>query len=217
DYIITFQEKKGDVFHSIRERIQLNQGKVRSLSNDYLYYILLDALVDNYLDVLELMKRNINMLEENIINEDQLDIKDIHNLRKTLLFLRITTTPFEKFIGAQREKKDPTFLSIDPIYIENLYDHVKESANEVVLQKEMVDALFENYMFNNSNDMNKIMTTLTIFSAIFIPLTLLAGIFGMNFQHMPGLSNPNGFYVFLITGGVLMISMIGFFKAKKWF
>jgi len=216
-YIITFQEKKGDVFNNVRDRITEYQGKIRVNSDGYLYYSLLDALVDNYLDVMEQLKFNINTLEEDIINEEQLDIKDIHNLRKILLFLRLTTMPFEKFLGAERVKKDSIFLDIDPIYIDNLYDHVKESANEVLLQKEMVDALFENYMFNNSNEMNKVMTTLTIFSAILIPLTLLAGIFGMNFKYMPGLDNPNAFNIFMVFGVVLIVSMVGFFKYKKWF
>lgn len=215
--VMTFQEKKGDVFDSIRDRIKTSNGKIRTYNSDYLYYCILDALVDNYLDVMEKVKYDINIIEEEIINEERLTLRSIHDLRKLLLVMRLTTSPFEKLVEQMKQNERFIFANNEKIYIENLYYHIKELVNEVSLQREMVNALFENYMLNNGNEMNKVMTTLTIFSAVFIPLSFFAGVFGMNFQYIPGLDSSNGFYLFVVFCIVMLTSMIGIFKLKKWF
>lgn len=109
------------------------------------------------------------------------------------------------------------FPTTEAMFLDNISDHIKALSNELLLQKELVDSVNANYMLDNSNEMNKIMTTLTIFSAIFIPLSFLAGVFGMNFKFIPGLDSEIGFYVFSISCLLVVVFMITLFKVKKWF
>jgi len=214
--VISFQERKGDVFDSIRERLIEGKGIIRNQNADYLYYAIFDAIIDYYLDTLNIMSRKIEMLEEKIVNIEKINVKDIHKLKKQILVLKLSAQPLEKMINVFVE--DDKLLKIcDKKYLFNLRGHIKEVVNELNLQKEYIDSLFENYVLNNSNEMNSIMTTLTIFSAIFIPLSFFAGVFGMNFNSVPGLMNPNGFIYFIIGCSVSFIGMLIFFKIKKWF
>ncbi len=176
----------------------------------------MDALIDNYLHVLEHLRVDIEYMEETVTNLEVLAVASIHNVRKQLMLIKFSTNPIEKLIQ-QLVLDEKVLGSANKDYLESLSDHIKEVQSELLVQKETVAGLFENYMLNNSNDMNSIMTTLTIFSAIFIPLSFIAGVFGMNFEVMPGLSNSMGFYYFI--GGCLIsaASMIAFFKVKKWF
>ncbi len=216
-FVLTFQEKEGDVFDSVRERMMNALGHIRSKKADYLYYSLLDAMVDNYLDVMEKIKYDINLMEEAIIEEERVDAKAIHALRKSILMLRMTTSETDRLLGRIALGSGYTFTTTDQYYLDSLSDHNRELVNELSLQREVVNALFENHMLNNSNDMNTIMTTLTIFSAIFIPLSFLAGIFGMNFLYMPGLDYAHGFALFIGICLTIVAVMITLFKVKRWF
>ena len=138
-------------------------------------------------------------------------IQSIHELRKILMILGFSTAPFGKFI--QTLLDDDTLLPIsDSTYLESLDMHMKQIISEISLQNDNVDHLFENYVLNNSNNMNQVMTILTIFSAIFIPLSFLAGVFGMNFDYLPGLDNRMGFFYFLIGCGITAGGMLALFK-----
>ncbi len=214
--IITFQERAGDVFDSIRNRIVNKHGYIRDKKSAYLYYILLDVLVDNYLNVLDTIKEEIEHVEIEVINEESINIKKIHKLRKYIMLLKLNCTPITNVVKYFTQTESLLDES-DREFMDSLYQHTQLLSDEVVLQKEMVNALYENFMLNNGNEMNKVMTTLTIFSAVFIPLSFLAGIFGMNFKYMPALSSPNGFYFFIVGCVVTAVSMVGFFKLKKWF
>jgi magnesium transporter len=214
--IITFQEKKGNIFNAVRMRLANNEGVIRKEKADYLYYSLLDAITDFYLVVLEIIGNQIELLEEKVVNLEKLDVKNIHEVKKKLMILKLSAIPIEKMVGAFIENEK--LLKIDNReYLLNLHGHIKEVVNEIGLQKEYIDALFENYVLNNSDEMNSTMTTLTIFSAIFIPLSFLAGVFGMNFTQIPGLDNPHAFTYFLIGCGCTTVLMLTFFKIKKWF
>lgn len=216
NYLITFQEKPGDVFNSIRNRLETGMGLIRTQTLGYLYFCLIDAIVDNYLDVLNSMEYDIQLIEEKIVNLEKVRISDIHEIRKILMLIKFSSMPMEKFVMEMINKR-PTLLEVPVDYLDSLHVNLKEASNNQALLKETVDNLFENYVLNNSNNMNQIMTILTIFSAIFIPLSFLAGVFGMNFEYLPGLSNKLGFFYFLIgcvfTGGGMLL----FFKFKKWF
>lgn len=215
--VITFQEREGDVFDYVRERIFENLGHIRSCGSDYLYYSLLDALVDSSRDVMEKVKHDIDLIEEDIIEEEGIDAREIHTLRKTILMLRMATATMDRMLGQMAARSIYPFPTTDQYHLDSLNDHNKDVAGELALQREVVNALFENHMLNNSNDMNNIMTTLTIFSAIFIPLSFLAGVFGMNFAHMPGLDYIHGFALFTGICLVIVVVMVGLFKVKKWF
>ena len=216
DLLVTFQEKPGDIFNDVRIRIQNDEGVVRQKSLNYLYFCLLDALGDNYLAVTEMLNPQIEEIEEKVIRGDHMKIQSIHELRKILMILGFSTAPFGKFI--QTLLDDDTLLPIsDSTYLESLDMHMKQIISEISLQNDNVDHLFENYVLNNSNNMNQVMTILTIFSAIFIPLSFLAGVFGMNFDYLPGLDNRMGFFYFLIGCGITAGGMLALFKIKKWF
>lgn len=214
--LLTFQEEKGDVFDSIRDRIINKTGYIRSENSGYLYYSLLDAIVDHYLAVIDYIKYKSELVEENSLTGNDMSLKDLHQLRKYIMILKFNCVPIEKVVELYYKNHD--FLKIkNSHFIDNLYEHTKLLNNEVSLQREIISNIHDNYMLYNGNEMNKIMTTLAIFSAVFIPLSFVAGVFGMNFINMPGLSNPNGFYYFLLGCFLSTIVMVGFFKHKKWF
>lgn len=216
DFIVTFQEKPGDIFDDIRNRIQNDEGIIRKKSLNYLYFCLMDALGDSYLTVAEKLQQQIEFVEEIVIRGDRVKLNSIHGLRKVLMILGLSVEPVGKFI--QKLIEDENILPMADIsYLESLDIHMRDAVNEIKLQNNTVDQLFENYVLNNSNNMNQIMTILTIFSAIFIPLSFLAGVFGMNFDYLPGLSNRMGFFYFIIGCFVTAGGMLAFFKIKKWF
>lgn len=214
--VIIFQEKKGDVFDSVRNRIINKEGNIRNQGVNYLYFCLIDVIIDYYIGVLEIMRQQIELLEEQIMSMKKVDINIIHGLRKQLMILKFSATPIEKMVSVLIEKDE--ILPLDnKQYLLNLKVHIKEVVNDLSLQKDYIDAMFENYVLNNSNDMNRIMTTLTIFSAIFIPLSFAAGVFGMNFDYIPGLSNSLGFSYFIAGCGLMAVAMLMILKMKKWF
>jgi len=216
DIVITFQERDGDVFDAIRDRIKTKQGYIRNKKSAYLYYCLLDVLVDNYLNVLDVIRQEVELAEASIINEEDISIKEIHKLRKYIMMFKLNCTPIDHVV--KYFSKNESLLELDDKqFMDILQEHTTLLTDEVMQLKELVNVLFENYMLNNGNEMNKVMTTLTIFSAIFIPLSFLAGVFGMNFKHMPGMDSPFGFYYFIAGCLLTAVFMIGFFKVKKWF
>jgi len=213
--LLTFQERKGDMFDPIRDRIQDNKGNIRDGQTEYLYFCLLDALIDNYLYVCEDMKEHIDQMEEKLIDYQKLNNHELHRLRKQILMIRLSVTPLEKMIQEIIDK-DISKWKRYRSFFESLASHCRMVKNELLLEKEIVDGLYENYMMTNANDMNQIMTVLTIFSAIFIPLSFLAGVYGMNFRFMPGLDQVNGFYYFIGGCVATALGMLLFFKWKKW-
>lgn len=215
DYIISFQERVGDVYDELRERIKLSIGNIRSKDKGYTYFCLLDALIDNYLESLEVITKDIEIMEETVINAETLKMNAIHDVRKQIMRMKFSANPIEKMI---QQLLAQDILGVENrVYIESINHHIKEVQNELLIQKEMINGVYENYILNNSNDMNKVMTTLTIFSAIFIPLSFMAGVFGMNFEQIPGLSSPNGFLFFMLACIIIALGMVSFFKIKDWF
>ncbi|SHJ50737.1 magnesium transporter [Dethiosulfatibacter aminovorans DSM 17477] len=214
--ILTFQEKKGDVFDSVRHRLENGLGSIRENGVEYAYFCLLDALVDNYMNVLERTRTDIDWIEEELVESGAIDGKFLHDLRKKIMMLRLSSGAVEKMVNELL--RDENFNSVKyAAHMESLASNARMALNESSLQKETADGLFDNYMVNNSNDMNKIMTTLTIFSAVFIPLSFLAGVFGMNFEYIPGLGNNVGFYYFIASCIAMSFAMISIFKILKWF
>jgi len=216
DTIITFQERSGDVFEAIRNRLKNNEGQLRGKNSSYAYFSILDAIVDHYINVLEKMKNSIEKMELKLMEDQVLDNKELHILRKHILVLSLSTTPMEKLVQELLLIEGSSFVQ-QKLYFESLSQHLKLTMHEISILKESVDSLYENYMMTNANDMNQVMTILTIFSAIFIPLSFATGVFGMNFSVIPGLSNPLAFIYFLVGCGATAVMMLLVFKLKKWF
>lgn len=217
-FVITFQEADGDVFDDLRDRISHGKGRIRSLGSDYLMYAILDALVDNYLNVIEAMGDKVEELEDavfnaqpnnNISNIIQQQKREILKIRRSVVPLREVINRLEKSENAIIEKKTHSFLR-------DLYDHIVQVNENIELYREMIWSLMDMYMTIISNKMNEVMKVLTIIATIFIPLTFIAGLYGMNFDNIPELHNQNGYFILLGVMAVIFVLMLVYFRKKKW-
>ncbi len=218
DYVLTFQESDGDVFGGVRERIENDKGRIRNSGADYLMFALLDAVVDNYFAVMETLSDKIEVLEDQLFNDDiNNDIThDIQDLKKEVLKIRKAIVPLREVIN--RLEKIDTGLIDDKTttYIRDLYDHIVQVSENVDLYREMVWGLMDMYMSTISNKMNEVMKVLTIMASIFIPLTFMAGIYGMNFENIPELQMKYGYYYLWGLMILVFLGMLWYFKRKKW-
>ena len=217
NFVISFQEKLGDVFDPIRERIRQAKGRIRKEKADYLLYALLDSIVDNYFIILEKVGDKIENLEEIVVKSPEpASLQTIHALKREMIFLRKSVWPLREVINNLGKTDSKLIQSSINIYLRDIYDHTIQIIDTVETFRDMLSGLHDTYLSSISNKMNEIMKVLTIFAAIFIPLTFIAGIYGMNFQFMPELSWRWGY--FAVWGVILTvgITMIIYFKKKKW-
>lgn len=216
-YLLVLQEKPGDVFDGVRNRLRISYGKFRARGHDYLLYALLDAVVDNYFLVLDEFTTEIDQLEEKIFKNNSKDtLNDINWLKKELIQLRKYMVPLDLAIQ-HITKHESEFISDE---ISHFYEDLKNHLNQIVGQlndhRDALKTLTDLHISLLSNEMNQVMKVLTIVAAIFIPLTFLAGIYGMNFQHMPELQYPWAYPTLLGVMLVTTIGLVAFFKHKKW-
>jgi len=222
-YVITFQEKAGDVFNSIRERIRNAKGRIRKMGADYLAYALLDAIVDNYFIVLERMGEEIEETEKKLVSDPKPQtLQTINHLKTDLLILRKLIWPLREVINGLQRGESPLIKDTTVIFLKDVYDHTIQVIDTIETFRDLVSGMFDTYLSSVSNKMNEVMKLLTIMATIFIPLTFIAGIYGMNFNpevspwNMPEL---NWDYGYLIAVGLMVIIALGmliFFKRKKW-
>ncbi len=216
--LVTFQEKTGDVFNSVRTRIKEKKGSIRRKGADYLLYALLDTVVDHYFLVLEDFGEKLEDLESELLNNpDKNTLNKLHSLRRETLLLRRTIYPLREMVGKFEKLEEPIINSDIKVFIRDLYDHTVKVIENIEVLRDMTTGLLDLYMNSTSNKMNEIMKVLTIMSAIFIPLTFIAGVYGMNFINMPELKTKNGYFVVLGVMFSVFIGMVVFLKRKKWF
>lgn len=216
DKLITFQERKTPFFDPIIDRIKGKQGIITQMNHDYLYYVILDSIVDENIATRKYLSEKIMILEDDIIKLETTNQQVLYNIRKELMFLKNSNKQM-LFSFTQEEYKKIPFISKDIYkYYEDLKDHIVRLDENIDIERELLSNLLDVHMNNISNKMNRIMTILTIFSAIFIPLSFLSGVFGMNFVHFPILESKYGLYVFIGICLSISISMLLFFKHKKW-
>lgn len=218
DYVLTFQEADGDVFDSLRSRITNAKGRVRTNGADYLMFAILDAVVDNYFTVMETISDKVELLEDQLFSSHQnADItQDIQDLKREILKIRRATLPLREVVN-RIEKLDSNLIDEKTsTFLRDLYDHIVQVNESVDIYREMIWGLMDMYMTTISNKMNEVMKVLTIMASIFIPLTFMVGIYGMNFDYMPELQMKYGY--FLLLGAMLLVSfgLIYYFKRKKW-
>jgi magnesium transporter len=217
DYVITFQEKEGDVFDPVRHRIRTANGRMRTMGADYLAYLLMDTLVDNYFIILESFGQKIEDIEEKLLtNPEIVTLHKIHNLKWDLLFMRKSLWPLREAINNLIRSeaafvRKPTFL-----YLRDLYDHTIRVVDIIETLRDITSGMLEIYLSSISNKMNEVMKVLTIIATIFIPLTLVAGIYGMNFEFMPELHIKWAYPLVLLFMLGVGIAMLFYFKKKKW-
>ncbi len=218
NYLLSFQEKEGDLFDSFRERIRLDQGRVRRQQADYLLYRLLDVIVDNYYTVLDNIGEQIEEIEAEI-EKGSTDhtFKQIQSLKKELIFLRKAVYPLRDAMS-KLVKGETSFVRDETIrYFSDIYDHIVHLIDSLDTYKDLTTGLMDIHINTQNNKMTEVMKVLAVISTIFIPLTFIAGVYGMNFEYMPELTSPWGYPLtwlgmFLVGGGMLM-----YFKRKKWF
>ena len=215
--IITFQERGGDVFDPVRERLRKGKGRIRKMGADYLAYALIDAIVDNYFIVLEKISEKVESLEEEVVTEPTPGTAHtIHHLKRELIFLRKSVWPLRELIGGLERGESDLIMKKTTIFLRDVYDHTIQVIDTVETLRDMVSGMLDVYLSSISNRMNEVMKVLTIIATIFIPITFIAGIYGMNFEFMPELkwrwSYPVVWAVIIAVG----ISMLFYFRKKKW-
>ncbi|HZH86838.1 MAG TPA: magnesium/cobalt transporter CorA [Brumimicrobium sp.] len=215
--LITFQEKEGDVFDHVRNRLFENKGTIRSRESDYLAYALLDSIVDHYFIAIEHFANIIEEFEIEVLSHpsEQL-LPKLNELRQEAAYIRRSIFPLREAVSQFEKLESPFMHKETRFFIRDLYDHTIQVIDSVSVLKESVSGLLDLYMSSVSNRMNNVMKVLTIVSTIFIPLTFIAGIYGMNFTNMPELEYKYGYLITMIGMAVLTLLMIFYFKRKKW-
>lgn len=214
--LITFLEDEGDLFDRVRQRIQAHRGRTRTRNTDYLLYRLIDTLVDEYFKILSNLEEKVEDLEENMLESKANDVlQAIYSLRKELLILRASIFPIKEMIETLLRLDTDIDPSSKEFYAD-IIDHAIRINDSIIFYREMINGLYEMHLSRINHRMNQIMTTLTLFSAIFIPLTFFAGVYGMNFHYMPELSWKFGYPLFLIICVAVALGMHQYFKHKKW-
>lgn len=218
NYLLTFQEDSIDDFANMRDRIKNNQGKVRQLGADYLAYLILDTLIDNYFPVLEDYGERIELLEDLIVADpSQKTLKEIYSIRRELLALRRSIWPLRNLFN-QLTREDNELISKEVyIYFRDCYYHTIQILDILETYRELASSLMDVLMSSMSNKMNEVVTLLTIISSIFIPLTFIAGVYGMNFEFMPELTWRWGYFICLFLMFIIALLMLFFFWQRGWF
>lgn len=216
--LISFQESPGDVFDTIRLRLRSKQGRVRSKGPDYLLYVLLDAIVDNYFLVLEQTGENIEEVESKLLEDASSELMaEIYDLKRELIYIRKCVWPVREVVGRLDRGESSLIDQSSQMYLRDLYDHCIQVGDTVETFRDMLSGVQDLYLTTLSNKSNEVMKVLTIIATLFIPLTFVAGIYGMNFENMPELHWKFGYpVVWLIMLG-LIGGMLAWFRKKKWF
>ncbi len=218
NFVISFQEKEGDIFNLVRERIRNGKGRIRKSGSDYLAYAMIDVVVDHYFIILEKIGEDIESLEEELLTNPTPDtLQTIHNLKREMIFLRKSVWPLRDVVSTLERGDSDLISETTIIYLRDVYDHTIQVMDTIETFRDMISGMLDIYLSSVSNKMNEVMKVLTIIATIFIPLTFIAGIYGMNFKYMPELdwqwSYPVLWLVIIIVG----VSMVIYFKRKGWF
>jgi magnesium transporter len=223
NYVLSFQEKEGDVFDPVRERLRAAKGRIRKMGSDYLVYSLLDAVVDSYFLIIEKLGERVDVIEESLVgNPDNKCLAGIQSLKKDMLYLRKSIWPLREVISSLHRDESALIKDITSVYIRDLYDHTIQVIDTIETLRDMASGMLDIYLSSISNRMNEVMKVLTIIATIFIPLTFIAGIYGMNFNtelspfNMPELNWDYGYFFSLGLMMIVVVSMFIYFKRKKW-
>ncbi len=218
NFLFSFQEGiEGDVFGPIRERLRNNKSRIRKMGPDYLAYSLIDAIVDNYFSILEKLGEKVEILEEVIVSNPATEtLREIHFLKREMIFLRKAVWPLREVINSMERGESPLVLESTRVYLRDVYDHTIQIIDTVETFRDMVSGMLDIYLSSVSNRLNAVMKVLTIIATIFMPLTFIAGVYGMNFRYMPELSWRLGYPAFWVVILVIAVIMLIFFRKKDW-
>lgn len=218
-YLLTFQEEElEDCFDLVRARIRTAQGKIRQSNADYLTYLLLDAIIDGYFPVVEHYEERIEALEDIIINNpNRQTMETLYDLRRELLALRRLIWPMRNVLNMLMRDHNGLIGDEVQFYFRDCYDHVIQILEIIEAYRELAASLMEVYMSSMGNKLNEIMKTLTVIATIFNPLTFIVGVYGMNFENMPELKMPWGYYVCWLVMMLVAASLMYYFWRRGWF
>jgi len=217
NFVISFQETEGDVFNHVRTRLATAKSRIRKMGADFLAYSLIDAIVDSYFIVLEKTGERLEDIEEDLMTEpSQKTLRAIHQMKREMIYLRKSVWPLREVISALNREDSPLIKDSTKIYLRDVYDHTIQVIDAIETFRDMLSGILDIYLSSLSNRMNEIMKFLTIIGTIFIPLTFVAGVYGMNFHFMPELRWHYGYFAVLAFMALVGIIMLIYFKWKKW-
>jgi magnesium transporter len=216
-YVISFQEKEGDIFNPVRDRIRKAKVRIRKMGSDYLAYALMDAIVDNYFVILEKFGEQVESLEEDLVDKPTPQLlEQIHQVKREMIFLRRSVWPLREVVSNLERIESKLIRKAMAIFFRDLYDHTVQVMDAVESLRDVSSGLQDLYLSSISNKMNDVMKVLTIIATIFVPLTFVAGIYGMNFEFMPELKWRLGYpIVWIVIVGVALM-MLRYFRRKRW-
>lgn len=216
--VLTFQEVfGGDPFTVIRDRIRQGKGRVRRCGADYLAYALLDSIVDTYFNILEKIGDRIEEIDDHLVTDPQPEVlKTMHQLKREMIFVRKAVWPVREVVSGFERSETARLTRSTQVYLRDVMDHSIRVIETVESYRDLITGMMDIYLSGLSHKMNEVMKVLTIISTIFIPVTFIAGVYGMNFEHMPELRSK---YAYWITWGVMlciMLLLVYYFRRKKW-
>lgn len=216
-FVLSFQENGGDVFAPIRERLRTGKGLIREAGADYLMYSLLDAIVDHYFAVLELLGEVMDRIEDRLLDDPAPDtLRDLYALRRELAFVRRSVWPLREVLSALGRGDSRLIAESTRTYVRDIHDHATQIIDTIETMRDIASEMMDIYLSSISNRMTAVMKVLTIIATIFMPLTFIAGIYGMNFRYMPELEWKYGYPLVLSVMAAIGLFMVWYFRKKRW-
>lgn len=218
NYVLSFQERENNIFDPLLEHLKNGKGRIRKMGADYLVYSLIDMIIDNYFLILEKLGDLVDNLEVQLVASPKREtLKSIQKLKKEMIFLRRSVWPLREVINSMERGESSLIQSSTYVYLRDIYDHTIQAIDTIETYRDMLSGMLDIYLSSVSYKLNEIMKVLTVVSTIFIPLTFIVGLYGMNFQFMPELKSPWGYPAVLLLMVIVSLSMLYYFKKKKWF
>jgi magnesium transporter len=215
-FVISFQERPGDLFELVRDRIRKGRGRIRKQGADYLTYALMDAIVDHYFIILEKIGEEVEQLEFQIIESPDPELMErVHSMKRELIFLRRSLWPLREVLSLLGKGEFPLIEEKTMIFFRDVHDHTIQVLETLETCRDMVSGMQDIYLSSMSNRLNEVMKILTVIATLFIPLSFITGLYGMNFKYMPELEWPWGYPLALLVMAVVAAVMLLWFKHKK--
>ena len=216
-FVITFQEQEEDIFDPLRQRLRLGKGRIRQCGSDYLAYTLLDMVVDHYFLILENMGEQIEQVEDELLRDPTTKtLQKIHALKREMISLRRSVWPLREVIGGLQRSESALFQESTLIYLRDVYEHTVQVIDTIETFRDVVSSLLDVYLSSVSNKMNEVMKVLTVIATIFIPLTFITSLYGMNFRYMPELEFRWAYPFLWLILVTISLAMLVYFRKKEW-
>lgn len=217
NFVMSFQEREGNIFDPVRNRVRATNGRLRQMGPDYLCYALLDTIVDNYFRIMEVLGEKIELLEVELLESPTKEtLQVMHKLKREIIFLRRSVWPLREVVGFLERGESALIRKSTQVFLRDVYDHTIQVMDAIETFRDMISGMLDIYLSSSSNKLNEVMKVLTIIATIFIPLTFIVGVYGMNFKHMPELDWRLGYFVIWAMMIIIAVFMIMYFKKKRW-